>query len=226
MTSSASSSRRDSAPTAVVLLDNRDSFTFNLRQAFAELGHPATVLDGPTTHPDAVLALEPTLVCVGPGPRGPDDLAFALEKVRALDGRCAIFGVCLGLQLLVTARGGKVGRAIEPRHGKQSAVTHLGEGLFRDLPSPLTVMRYHSLVALELPDTLVADAWDEAGQVMAVRDDERRSYAVQFHPESIGTEGGLDLIRNALRLAGLEVGPARYREGGIPPPRPRGGSAA
>jgi anthranilate synthase/aminodeoxychorismate synthase-like glutamine amidotransferase len=200
----------------VLLLDNRDSFTFNLAQAFMELGVDVCVEEALHVTAASVKQRRPRLVCIGPGPRGPRELPQLVELVRALDGEVPLFGVCLGLQVLVRARGGDVGRAAVPVHGKRDAVTHDGQGAFRGLPSPLWVMRYHSLVARTLPSSLAATAVDSAGQVMAVRDERARIEAVQFHPESIGTAGGLALLANVLRGVGISVTPPAARPGAIP----------
>lgn len=206
----------------VLLLDNRDSFTWNLAQAFGELGATVAVLDACAVTADDVLTAAPALVCVGPGPRGPKDLPHLLELLRGVDGRVPILGVCLGLQALVLAHGGVVGRARAPVHGKRSPITHGDTGLFTGLPNPLWVMRYHSLVAVEVPSRFTVVARDHEGQVMALRDPEARVDAVQFHPESVGTAGGMHLLAAALRGAGVEVPPWPTRPGAVPQPSASG----
>lgn len=206
----------------VLLLDNKDSFTFNLAHAMAELGASVDVVDSDDVTADDVVdsrgrGLGPKLVVVGPGPRGPQDLPRLLALLRALDGEVPIFGVCLGLQALVLARGGVVERAVAAVHGKRDLVDHDDGGVFAGLPRPLWVMRYHSLVATTVPSSLTVTARDQRGQVMAVRDPKHRVEAVQFHPESIGTAGGLALLRNALVAAGVDVGPVPERQGSVPP---------
>lgn len=194
----------------VLLLDNKDSFTWNIAHAYAELGAVVDVVDADLVTADQVVAaraagLGPKLVVVGPGPRGPRDLPRLVELVSALDGEVPLFGICLGLQALVMARGGTVGRARAPLHGKRDRVDVDGAGCFAGLPKALWVMRYHSLVATALPQSLVATAHDVFGQVMAVRDARARVEAVQFHPESIGTAGGMTLLENTLRAVGADV---------------------
>ncbi len=207
----------------VLVLDNRDSFTFNIAQAFAELGSSVAVVDADETSGAALLGLHhsrgaPKLVVVGPGPRGPRDLPRLVELVRELDGRLPLFGICLGLQVLVQARGGQVGRACAPMHGKVRRIRHTGEGCFVGLPDPLPVMRYHSLVATRVPESLRITAVDDDQQAMAVRDPVALVEAVQFHPESIGTAGGLEILRNVAQRAGIVVAPIRVRPGNVPPP--------
>jgi anthranilate synthase/aminodeoxychorismate synthase-like glutamine amidotransferase len=202
----------------VLLLDNRDSFTFNLAQGFAELGATVDVVD--TDHTDGVRILHhpPRLVVIGPGPRGPADLPHLLDVVRALDGHVPMLGVCLGLQALVRMSGGDVQRARAPIHGKRDPITHDGQGVFAGLPRPLWVMRYHSLVATRVPPRFVVTATDAHGQVMGIRDRSARIEAVQFHPESLGTAGGMEMMRNALVDVGCVVPLLPHRRGNIPAP--------
>ncbi|MDP2344528.1 MAG: gamma-glutamyl-gamma-aminobutyrate hydrolase family protein [Deltaproteobacteria bacterium] len=206
----------------VLLLDNRDSFTFNLAQAFLELGCSVDVVDsGLVTASQIIGAREagigPRLVVIGPGPRGPAQLPALVELVQELDGAVPIFGVCLGLQVIARARGGLVDRARAPVHGKRDCITHDARGCFAGLPSPLWVMRYHSLVATAVPASLVVTAQDADGQVMAVRDAKAKVEGVQFHPESIGTAGGLELLRAVVVGAGVDVAPLPVRIGSVPP---------
>lgn len=210
----------------VLLLDNRDSFTFNLAHVCAELGARVDVVDADLVTADQIqqsreAGLGPAVVVVGPGPRGPRDLPRLVELVAALDGVVPLFGVCLGLQVMVRARGGVVGRASRPVHGKRDAITHQGAGCLAGLPSPLWVMRYHSLVAVDVPASFEVTAVDGEGQPMALRDRRTRVEAVQFHPESIGTAGGVELMANVLRDAGVVVAP-RFRPGGVPRPSSTG----
>ena len=155
------------------------------------------------------------LLCIGPGPRAPRDVPGLLELVHAVQGEVPLFGVCLGLQAIVLDRGGDIGRAIAPVHGKVREVFHDEDHLFADLPSPMRCMRYHSLVARDTGD-LDVTARSGEGEVMAVCDRARRVFAVQFHPESIGTEGGLELLANALKITGLNACVPPARPGGIP----------
>ena len=207
----------------VLLLDNRDSFTFNLAQAFLELGCSVDVVDsGLVTAAQIIAAREagvgPRVVVIGPGPRGPAELPALVELVQELDGLVPLFGVCLGLQVIVRARGGVVARARAPLHGKRDLVSHDGRGCFAALPSPLWVMRYHSLTATTVPSSLTVTATDVDGQVMALRDPRAGIEAVQFHPESIGTAGGLELLRAVVVGVGVDVtGALPARSGAVPP---------
>jgi anthranilate synthase/aminodeoxychorismate synthase-like glutamine amidotransferase len=208
----------------VLLLDSHDSFTFNLAHQIAELGCGVAVTNADDVSADDVLAAPPALVVIGPGPRGPTELPHLVELVRALDGRVPLFGVCLGLQVIVRARGGSVERAKAPVHGKRWPITHDDVGCLQGLPSPLWVMRYHSLTATEVPASLRVTARDEHGQAMAILDGGgQRAFAeaVQFHPESIGTAGGGELMASVLARAGLRP-TVRPRPGAVPPPSSRG----
>lgn len=208
----------------VLLLDNRDSFTWNLAQGFEELGASVQVVDTDAITASAIVdgrdAPRPRLVCIGPGPRGPADLPHLLDVVRGLAGVVPLFGVCLGMQAIVRAFGGNVTRAKEPVHGKRDAITHDDVGVLRGLPSPLWVMRYHSLVVTDVPAPFAIHARDRFGQAMALRATLNGVplEAVQFHPESIGTAGGMHVLDNALSMAGVRVAhPARARRGAVPP---------
>lgn len=209
----------------VLLLDSRDSFTFNLAHLAAELGAVVDVVDADDVDDVSLDAINsgtarPRLVLVGPGPRGPAELPHLVDLLRGVDVGVPVFGVCLGLQAMVVASGGEVDRAQAPIHGKRSAIRHRHEAFFADLPTPLWVMRYHSLVASRLPaDTWDVLAVDDADQVMAIHHRERPWQAVQFHPESIGTAGGRTLLANILRGAGIDVDDARCadRPGATPP---------
>ncbi len=202
----------------VLLLDNRDSFTWNLAQGFLELGASVEVTQSDATNAPAVLTARPRLVVIGPGPRGPAELPALEALVAALVGEIPVFGVCLGLQALVRVAGGRVARARAPVHGMRDAITHDGRGVFAHLPSPLWVMRYHSLVVTDVPPRFVVSARDAHGQVMGVRDEAARVEAVQFHPESIGTAGGMAMLRSALLLGGVERALPAHRAGAVPPP--------
>lgn len=179
-----------------LIVDNYDSFTWNLFQLVAELGGDPIVLrnDDP-----AVRTTAARRVILSPGPGRPDDerrLGFGLDVLKGDD--VPILGVCLGHQAIVHAFGGSVDRGA-PVHGKQSLVEHDGKGLFSGLPSPFPAMRYHSLIAVRVPPELEVTAWCKDGTVMAVRHRRRPIFGVQFHPESIGTPHGKDLCRAFLR---------------------------
>lgn len=202
----------------VALIDSRDSFTFNLAQAFSELGAKVRVLSAVDVDAAAVLSLSPKLVCIGPGPRGPGEMPALIQLCRELTGAVPVLGVCLGMQALALAHGGEVSRAHEPIHGKRTPLVHEGAGLFAGLSSPLWAMRYHSLVVTRVPAGFTVDARCDRRQAMAMSDVARRQWAVQFHPESIGTSGGLDVLARALEHAALDVSLLRYRPGSVPPP--------
>lgn len=217
----------ETRPVDVLLLDNRDSFTWNLAQCFQELGASVEVIDSAAITAPAILSrstARPRLVCIGPGPRGPADLPHLLDVVRGLAGELPLFGVCLGMQAVVRAFGGTVARAHTAVHGKRDAITHDDVGVLRGLPSPLWVMRYHSLVATEVPAGFAITARDRHGQAMALRSTSNGTAveAVQFHPESIGTAGGMHILANALALAGIRARPVVARAGGVPAPQAHG----
>jgi anthranilate synthase/aminodeoxychorismate synthase-like glutamine amidotransferase len=199
----------------VLVLDSRDSFTWNLAQGFMELGASVDVVDADAITAAAVKDMRPRLVCVGPGPRGPAQLPHLLDVVTGLVDEVPLFGVCLGMQALVLAFGGTVERAISPVHGKRDAITHDGVGALAGLPSPLWVMRYHSLIAVQVPAALAVTARDRMGQPMALR--AAAIEAVQFHPESMGTAGGMHILDNALAMAGIRSRGVVQRFGSVPP---------
>ena len=186
----------------ILVLDNRESFTFNLVQALRVLVDEVHVVRSSELSLDDVRALEPERILIGPGPGGPEGAGCSLEVVRERPLGAPILGVCLGLQVLAVAHGGRVERATEPVHGHAEAIVHDGRGLFRGLPQPLTVGRYHSLVVDEasLPAELEVSARTEAGVVMALRHRTLPLAAVQFHPESILSQATEALMRNFLQL--------------------------
>ena len=189
----------------IVVLDNRDSFVFNLARHFELLGAPTTVVPSHATSVAAIAALAPRAIVISPGPCSPAEAGCSVEAVRAFRGRLPILGVCLGHQAIAAALGARVERAAEPVHGRTSAVHHDGVDLFAGIPSPMTACRYHSLVvaAAGLPDGVVVTARDEAGTVMAIADERNAVYGVQFHPESILTRHGFRLLANFLERAGV-----------------------
>jgi anthranilate synthase component 2 len=184
------------------ILDNYDSFTFNLYQQVARLqgGAEPLVFRNDTVSFWDLHDLAPDRLIISPGPghpANPDYMGICDEVIRKLGPRTPILGVCLGHLALIHAFGGQVVRAPRPRHGKTSPIYHEGKSIFAGLPSPLTAMRYHSLVGRrhDLPDCLEVTAWTEDGLVMAVRHRERPLVGLQFHPESIGTELGDELVQ-------------------------------
>ena len=184
----------------LLLIDNYDSFTYNLVQAFLVLGAEVEVVRNDCITVDEALARAPTHLCISPGPGTPRDAGVSMDLIRAFAGRVPVFGVCLGHQSLVEAFGGRVVRNYRLMHGKTSRVTHDGRGLFAGLPNPVDVGRYHSLVAerATLPPELEVTAWTDEGEIMGVRHRTLPIEGVQFHPESVLTPEGPKLMANFL----------------------------
>ena len=195
-----------SAPAKVrlLLIDNYDSFTYNLVQAFMVLGAEVDVRRNDAITVEQARALAPTHLCISPGPGTPYDAGVSMDMIRAFAGAVPVFGVCLGHQSIVEVFGGKVVRAGRLMHGKTSPVTHDGKGLFAGLSATTEVGRYHSLIAK--PDTLPAElevtARTPEGEIMGVRHTTLKVEGVQFHPESVLTPEGPALIGNFLKMAG------------------------
>lgn len=186
----------------LLMLDNYDSFTYNLVQYFGELGEEVKVIRNDQATVAEIAALKPDRICVSPGPCSPAEAGISVELIQYFAGKVPILGVCLGHQAIGAAYGGKIVRAQHIMHGKTSPVTHTGTDVFKDLPSPYTVTRYHSL-AIErasLPDCLEVTAQTEDHEIMGVRHKTLPVYGVQFHPESILSEHGHALLRNFLTL--------------------------
>jgi anthranilate synthase component 2 len=193
----------------ILVLDNYDSFTFNLVQYLGEFGLDVDVRRNDKITVEQVGALGPQAVVISPGPCTPAEAGISVPLVRRWGSTVPILGVCLGHQAIVEAYGGRVVRAGRVMHGKTSRVLHDGTGLFEGLESPLEVMRYHSLIAeaQSLPDELAvtAVAQDDAREVHAVAHRRHPVWGVQFHPESVMTPRGKDLLANFLKLAGVSV---------------------
>ena len=187
----------------VLVVDNYDSFVYNLVQYLGELGGEPLVYRNDALSVDEAEALEPDAVLVSPGPGRPEDAGISNELIRRLGGRAPVLGVCLGHQCIGEVFGGRVVRAPSLMHGKTSMVHHRGQGVLAGLPSPFEATRYHSLVveAESLPAELELTAWTDDGVVMAVRHRELEVEGVQFHPESILTGVGHDLLGNFLARA-------------------------
>jgi anthranilate synthase/aminodeoxychorismate synthase-like glutamine amidotransferase len=189
------------------VLDNYDSFTYNLVQLFGELGAEPVVYRNDALTVAQVLALKPTAAVLSPGPRTPSDAGILVPLVQALAGKVPMLGVCLGHQAIGAAFGGRVVRADRVMHGKTCPVLHESDELFEGIPSPVTGMRYHSLVLepRSLPADLVITAWSgdrpKDAEIMAMKHRRHPIYGVQFHPESIGTEHGKRLLANFLEVA-------------------------
>jgi anthranilate synthase component 2/para-aminobenzoate synthetase component 2 len=190
------------AQVRMLLIDNYDSFTYNLVQAFAALGADVLVYRNDAISVDESLALAPTHLVISPGPGRPDDAGVSLAMIGAFAGRVPILGVCLGHQSLVQHFGGEIVRADRPMHGKTSMATHDGKTIYRGLSQPFEVGRYHSLCARQesLPDVLQLTASTERGEIMGVRHKTLPLEGVQFHPESVLTPEGERLMANFLRL--------------------------
>ena len=186
----------------LLLLDNYDSFTYNLFHYLGELGAVATVLRNDAISVADALALRPQAIVISPGPCDPDRAGISVDLVREAAGVCPILGVCLGHQAIAQAFGGRIVRAPQIMHGKVSEIEHAGDDLFRGLPSPFLATRYHSLVAepASLPTCLEVTARTTDGVIMAMRHRELPIHGVQFHPESIETRHGHQLLENFLAL--------------------------
>ncbi|MEN9788698.1 MAG: hypothetical protein RLZZ473_762 [Pseudomonadota bacterium] len=185
----------------LLLIDNYDSFTYNLMQAFLVLGAEVLVHRNDALSVQQALQLAPTHLCISPGPGTPYDAGVSMDMIRAFAGVVPVFGVCLGHQSITEVFGGKVVRAGRLMHGKTSMVTHDGQGLFAGLPDPCEVGRYHSLIAQpeSLPPELVVTARTAEGEIMGLRHRELMVEGVQFHPESVLTPHGPALMANFLR---------------------------
>ena len=190
----------------LLLLDNYDSFTYNLYHYLGELGARAEVWRNDALSVEQALALGPNAIVISPGPCDPDRAGISLELVRAAALVCPVLGVCLGHQAIAQAFGGRIVRAPSIMHGKLSAIEHGGAGLFEGLPSPFTATRYHSLIAEpeSLPACLEVTARTADGVIMGLAHRELPVFGVQFHPESIETEHGHRLLRNFLALVPAE----------------------
>jgi anthranilate synthase/aminodeoxychorismate synthase-like glutamine amidotransferase len=186
----------------LLLIDNYDSFTYNLVQAFAVLGADVSVYRNDAIGVAEARALEPTHLCVSPGPGRPADAGVSMDMIRAFAGRVPVLGVCLGHQSIVEVFGGEVVRAARLMHGKTSLVEHDGRSVFVGLPQPCEVGRYHSLIAApeRLPAELEVSAETSAGEIMGVRHRTLTVDGVQFHPESILTAAGPRLLENFLKV--------------------------
>jgi anthranilate synthase/aminodeoxychorismate synthase-like glutamine amidotransferase len=186
----------------ILVIDNYDSFTYNIVQFLGQMGADIQVVRNDEVTLDAIRALAPTHIVVSPGPGTPDDGGVSLDVIRELGATTPVLGVCLGHQCIGQAYGGVVHRAGRLMHGKVSDVYHDGDGLFAGLPNPFVATRYHSLIVEEatLPDALMITARTDQGEIMGLRHKEYPVYGVQFHPESILTECGPQILQNFLNV--------------------------
>ncbi|MFL6652110.1 MAG: aminodeoxychorismate/anthranilate synthase component II [Sulfurifustaceae bacterium] len=186
----------------LLMIDNYDSFTYNLVQYFGELGEDVRVYRNDAITLEEIERLQPARICISPGPCDPAQAGISLGAIKRFAGKIPILGVCLGHQAIGEAFGGKVIRARQVMHGKVSAIHHTGQGVFRHLPDPFEATRYHSL-AIERsskPGCLEVTAWTEDGEIMGVRHREYAVEGVQFHPESVLTQHGHRLLANFLEI--------------------------
>ncbi|MEM9235960.1 MAG: aminodeoxychorismate/anthranilate synthase component II [Verrucomicrobiota bacterium] len=186
----------------LLIIDNYDSFTYNLVQYFGELGAEMKIVRNDALTVDEVKALKPSRICVSPGPCTPNEAGISCEVIRELGPTTPVLGVCLGHQSIGQVYGGEVVRADRLMHGKTSPILHEGKSVFKDLPSPFTATRYHSLIVRRdsLPDDLEITAWTAEDEIMGVKHKEHPVHGVQFHPESILTEDGKTMLRNFLEF--------------------------
>ncbi len=190
----------------ILVIDNYDSFTYNLVHYLNELGAQTSVVRNDALTVEQALDQKPEAVLLSPGPCDPDQAGICLPLLKGAPEDLAILGVCLGHQAIGQAFGGDVVRAKALMHGKTSQIHHDGKGLFAGMPNPFTATRYHSLAVerATLPADLVVTAWTEDGEIMGLQHKSRPIYGVQFHPESIATEGGHQLLANFLDMAGVK----------------------
>jgi anthranilate synthase component 2 len=188
----------------LLVIDNYDSFTYNLVQYLGELGEDVRVSRNDEITLEEVAKLKPARIVVSPGPCTPNEAGISVPLIRELAGKVPILGVCLGHQAIGQAFGGRIVHAKELMHGKTSAIRHEGRGVFRGLPDAFTATRYHSLAIerVSLPGPLEVTAWTDDGEIMGVRHRELAVEGVQFHPESILTEHGHRLLKNFLERGG------------------------
>jgi anthranilate synthase component 2 len=183
------------------MIDNYDSFTYNLVQYFGELGEDVRTYRNDEITIEAIEKLNPSRICISPGPCTPHEAGISVPVLQHFAGKLPILGVCLGHQSIGAAFGGKIIRAQQVMHGKTSPIEHTGVGVFKNLPSPYTIIRYHSLAIARdsLPDCLEVTAWTADGEIMGVRHKTYSIEGVQFHPESILSEHGHALLQNFLK---------------------------
>lgn len=189
----------------ILMIDNYDSFTYNLVQYIKGMDDDVRVFSNDALTMDMIRMMKPQAICLSPGPGRPEDAGIMIDAIRHFKERVPIFGVCLGFQAIVEAFGGAIVRARRPMHGKQDEIRHDGKTIYRHLTNPQKVARYHSLVAdrASLPDGLEISSENAEGEIMSVRHRFFPIEGVQFHPESIWTEDGMQMIRNFLEYYGV-----------------------
>lgn len=213
----------------ILLIDNYDSFVYNLARYVQELGAAPLVRRHDAIEVEEILALEPSHIIISPGPCSPNEAGISTEAVRRLGHRIPILGVCLGHQCIGAAYGGEIVRAKVPMHGKTSRIHHTGGGLFAGLPNPFTATRYHSLVIApaSVPPCLRVTATSEDGEIMAVQHLEHPVHGVQFHPESVLTEHGYRLLDHFLHGVPTTPRPLPHAaDSALPPPIDLGNTLA
>ncbi len=186
----------------LLILDNYDSFTYNLVQYFGELGAEMKIFRNDVLSVEDVKAMKPERICISPGPCTPNDAGISLDLIKAMGETTPILGVCLGHQAIGQVYGGDVVRADRLMHGKTSPILHEGHSVFAGMPSPFEATRYHSLIVKRdtLPNELEITAWTEEGEIMGLKHREFPVHGVQFHPESILTQDGKRLLENFLKM--------------------------
>ena len=192
----------------ILMIDNYDSFTYNLVHYLAELGEEVVVNRNDKISLEEVGGLNPDMIVISPGPCTPKEAGISVDVIREFAGRTPILGVCLGHQSIAYAYGTEIIRADRLLHGKTSQIHHDGKGIFRDIPDPFEATRYHSLLVSKdtLPETFEISAWTDEGEIMGLRHKEHLLEGVQFHPESILTKYGKDILRNFISIAGEKRG--------------------
>jgi anthranilate synthase component II len=195
----------------LLLIDNYDSFTFNLVHFLGDVGGRCEVVRNDKVTVEAALSRNPEAIVLSPGPCTPNEAGICLDLIAAAAGKVPILGVCLGHQAIGQAFGGQVVRAPAPMHGKLSKISHDGTGILAGVPSPFSATRYHSLIVAQdtLPDVLIPTAWTEDGLIMAMHHRDLPIHGVQFHPESLASEHGHRILANFLAIARGSNAPAR-----------------
>ena len=191
----------------LLMIDNYDSFTFNLVQYFGQLGQNVRVYRNDKISLDEIERLKPARLVISPGPCSPEEAGISVSAIKRFAGQIPILGVCLGHQAIGAAFGGNVVRSVSLMHGKTSPICHDGKDIFAGLPDPFQATRYHSLIVDRptLPDCLKTTAWVDNGEIMGLSHRQLPVWGIQFHPESILTENGMEMLDNFLRISEMET---------------------